>query len=555
MDHATQTPCAGAASAVGPAAVPDLSGKTLGDFHLLRRLGQGGMGQVFLADQISLKRKVAVKIMRTDAAVTAASLERFKAEAEAVARVNHANIVQVYAIGEADGLHYMALEYVEGRNLCEFLARKGPPEAALAVSIMRQAAAALQRASELGVVHRDIKPENILLTRRGEVKVADFGLSRCFDGERPAVNLTQNGMALGTPLYMSPEQIQGQPIDPRTDIYSLGVTCYHLLAGQPPFRGQTPFELAVQHVKQEPDPLAEVRPDLPPYLCAIVHKMMAKAPGERYQSGTELLKDLARLRDSLVDSATKAPALAPSTNTPVNEFATLSIPSVPVTAKASTPYRQRIGWRGAFALSILSAFAVGGTLALLRNKPGEEALPATSVTVPFPPPAGADLPLLPEQSRHEKFLKGIANEPLDPGGDRARRDLLLRNCVELGVFYLQKNRLDDADKFFNGDLAYRRLRACKVLGRLGHAIVLGLQNRAVESNNLFLEVLREKTKDGADPVLQFFLDQPHLRYQISRALDYNKANATPRKPFPPELEKLREPPTLTNASPAGPPPQ
>src|SRR6266852_4136950 len=241
------------------------------------------MGQVYLAEQISLKRKVAIKSMRTDLAVSAVSLQRFKAEAEAVARVSHANIVQVYAIGEEAGLHYMALEYVEGRNLREFLAKKGTPELSLALRIMRQVAAALLRASELGIIHRDIKPENILLTKRGEIKVADFGLSRCFTAEATTQNLTQTGITLGTPLYMSPEQVQGHPLDPRTDIYSFGITCYHLFAGRPPFAGENPFEVALHHVQTEPVPLNELRPDLPPELCAIVHKMMAKDVEKRYQ--------------------------------------------------------------------------------------------------------------------------------------------------------------------------------------------------------------------------------------------------------------------------------
>src|SRR5207245_5049423 len=126
---------------------------------------------------------------------------------------------QVYAFGEEAGLHYMALEYVEGRNLHDYILKKGPLELPLALSIMRQVAAALQRAGELGIVHRDIKPENILLTRRGEVKVADFGLSLAVAAGQPALNLTQSGVTMGTPLYMSPEQVEGKPLDPRTDIY------------------------------------------------------------------------------------------------------------------------------------------------------------------------------------------------------------------------------------------------------------------------------------------------------------------------------------------------
>src|SRR5437868_2237712 len=158
----------------------DLSGRTVGDFQVLRKIGQGGMGQVYLARQLSLKREVALKILSKELADSPTALNRFQAEAEAVARVTHANIVQVYAVGEQDGLRYMALEYVEGRNLRDYLARKGPPELPLALAVMRQVAAALQRASEIGIVHRDIKPENILVTRKAEVKVADFGLSRDF---------------------------------------------------------------------------------------------------------------------------------------------------------------------------------------------------------------------------------------------------------------------------------------------------------------------------------------------------------------------------------------
>ena len=216
----------------------DMTGRTIGDFRILRHLGQGGMGQVYLAEQISLKRQVALKLLKPELAANPTSLARFKAEAEAIAQATHANIVQVYFIGEQDGVPYMALEYVEGRNLREHLAKKGPPDVVFALSIMRQVAAALQRASEHGIIHRDIKPENILLTRKGEVKVTDFGLSRCLSGSSPAINLTQSGVTMGTPLYMSPEQVEGRPIDHRTDIYSFGVTCYHMLAGQSSLRGR-----------------------------------------------------------------------------------------------------------------------------------------------------------------------------------------------------------------------------------------------------------------------------------------------------------------------------
>src|SRR5215218_1111900 len=217
--------------ATHPGEPADLTGRTLGGFQVVRKIGSGGMGQVYLARQLSLKRPVALKLLKADLLRNPTALRRFEAEAHAVARLNHPNIVQVYEFGEHDGLRYMALEYVEGRNLREYLARKGPPEPAVALSMMRQIVTALARAHDQGLVHRDIKPENILVTRRVEVKVTDFGLSRFFTGDAPALNLTQSGVTLGTPLYMSPEQVQGRPVDNRSDIYSFGVTCYHLLSG------------------------------------------------------------------------------------------------------------------------------------------------------------------------------------------------------------------------------------------------------------------------------------------------------------------------------------
>src|SRR5580700_3361063 len=264
--------------------LPDLTGRTLGDYQILRRLGVGGMGHVYLARQLSLKREVALKLLRDDLNNNPTALMRFQAEAEAVAKLNHPNIVHIHQMGEAEGLRYMALEYVEGRNLRDHLARKGPPDLPVTLSIVRQVVLAIQQAHEHGIVHRDIKPENILVTRKVEVKVTDFGLSRYFSGETPALNLTQSGITLGTPLYMSPEQVQGHVVDHRSDIYSFGVTCYHMLVGEPPFKGQTPFEVALQHVQNAPQPLLEIRSDLPPELCAVVHKMMAKKPEDRYQT-------------------------------------------------------------------------------------------------------------------------------------------------------------------------------------------------------------------------------------------------------------------------------
>jgi eukaryotic-like serine/threonine-protein kinase len=269
----------------------DLSGRQLGDYHLLRRLGRGGMAEVYLAEQQSLGRPVAVKVLKPSLAQNDSYVRRFIHEAKAAAALVHANIVQIHEVGCIDGLHFIAQEYIEGLNLRQVLDRRGPLEAPSALNVMRQVAAALHKASQQKIVHRDIKPENIMLGVGGEVKVADFGLARVEKGGE-SVNLTQIGVTMGTPLYMSPEQVEGKPVDVRSDIYSFGITCYHMLAARPPFEGDTPLKIAIQHLQNEPRRLEDLRSDLPGGICRIVHKMIAKRPQDRYQNATELLREL-----------------------------------------------------------------------------------------------------------------------------------------------------------------------------------------------------------------------------------------------------------------------
>ncbi len=282
---------------------PDLSGRQLADYEILHRLGRGGMAEVYLAQQRSLRRPVAFKVLKRRLANDESYVRRFHHEAQAVASLVHANIVQIYEVGNIDGLHFIAQEYVRGQNLRDLLTRRGPLDALTAVSIIRQVAAALHRAGGQGITHRDIKPENILIATTGEVKVADFGLARVTDDDGKTVALTQIGMTLGTPLYMSPEQVEGRPVDPRSDIYSFGITCYQMLAGRPPFDGETPLAVAVQHLNDEPASLESLRPDLPPSLCRLVHKMLAKKPADRFQQAADLLRELRSLPIEGIDEA------------------------------------------------------------------------------------------------------------------------------------------------------------------------------------------------------------------------------------------------------------
>lgn len=283
-----------------------LAGQTLGEFFVRRLLGRGGMGEVYEADQTALQRRVALKVLREELVKDPTYLQRFQAEARTIARIQHPNIVSVITIGERGLIHFIAMEFVDGRNLRDHISRQGALEEKEVVAILKKTAAALQRAHEEGVVHRDVKPENILITRKtpnrpSEVKVADFGLARRMEGD---ASVTQSGMTMGTPLYMSPEQIRGETVDPRSDVYSLGVTAYHMLAGEPPYSGETPMAVAVRHLAGNPTPLHELRPEVSPELCRLVERMMAVRPEERVQSAAEVLKELNRLK-TITGSATR----------------------------------------------------------------------------------------------------------------------------------------------------------------------------------------------------------------------------------------------------------
>ncbi|MGL6094972.1 MAG: serine/threonine-protein kinase [Fimbriiglobus sp.] len=507
---------------VDPLPAVDLTGRTVGDFHVLRKLGAGGMGQVYLARQLSLKRDVALKILRDELAANPTALKRFQAEAEAVARVTHANIVQVYAVGEDAGLRYMALEYVAGRTLKDYLIRKGPPDLPVALAIIRQIAAALQRASELGLVHRDIKPENILVTRKTEVKVADFGLSRFFappDG-RP-LDLTQSGMTLGTPLYMSPEQVQGHPVDHRSDIYSFGVTCYHLLGGQPPFRGATPFEVAIQHVQADPAPLAEVRPDLPPDLCAMVHRMMAKLPADRYQTARDVIRDVAKLQKGL---PVGLPISAASGSAPV----------LPPTSPNPSPTAPRIGQVVVAGTVVAVLAAVGWAGYGLTHPPA--APPAETAAIPGLP---ADRPPVPVIPTRERELVGVlasrSSKPLE----------LLDAAVELGLLYVRDRRFDEAEKVFR-EMDQDRpgpkflLGPAVVAGRLGQAIVLAYRDKPKESNELFERTVTGPPRPTPLVVNKFLVDHPDFAQAVAEALTRNAENLGLPK-LPDRLEWLRTP--------------
>ena len=250
-----------------------MPGQVIGNYEILAELGRGGMGIVYKALDRKLQRAVAIKLLSPHLAGDPEFVARFLREARAAAQLDHPNIARVYAVGEADGYRYIAMEYVKGQTLAGWIRTLGAIEAPRALEIVREAAAALAVAHHIGIVHRDIKPANIMIDEAGHVKVMDFGLAKFEDA---ASGVTRSGAVLGTPMYMAPEQVRGGEIDARADIYALGVTCYEMLAGQPPFTADTPLGLMYQVVEQPLPDLAACLPAPPAAVRRVVSRMTAK---------------------------------------------------------------------------------------------------------------------------------------------------------------------------------------------------------------------------------------------------------------------------------------
>lgn len=280
-----------------------------GRYELHRRLARGGMADVFLARDQLLDRPVAVKVLFPEFATDPNFVERFRREAQSAANLNHPNIVSVYDWGQEQGTYFIVMEYIDGRSLAEILHTEGPLHPQRAAEVASDIAAALGFAHRNGVVHRDVKPGNVLISPTGQVKVADFGIARAL-GADPESNLTQAGSVMGTATYFAPEQAQGLKLDPRSDLYSLGVVLYEMVAGRPPFSGESPVAIAYKHVQEQPAPPTQVNANVPPDLEAIILKLLAKNPAARYASADDLRADLRRFREGQPVLAASAGAVA-----------------------------------------------------------------------------------------------------------------------------------------------------------------------------------------------------------------------------------------------------
>ncbi len=353
-----------------------------GRYRIVRKLGTGGMANVYLAEDQELGRSVAIKILDDRHAADEQFVERFRREAKNAASLSHPNIVAVYDRGEAEGTYYIAMEYLDGRTLKELLVRFGTPPVKIAIGYTRQVLSALAFAHKYGLVHRDIKPHNVLVDSGGHVKVTDFGIARS-----EASQMTEAGSIIGTAQYLSPEQARGAPVDQRSDIYSVGVLLYELLTGAVPFTGDTPVEIAMKHLSAVPEPPSKKRPDVPRGLDLAVVRALAKDPEDRFQSAEEMDAELARIEqgfrvsDETADAATAVLAGAGIDSTAVRKAPVVTTGAYrPPPGRFPPPVRRRPKWPWLVALLALAGIAA---LVWFLVRPAVSDHGPTFVRVPF----------------------------------------------------------------------------------------------------------------------------------------------------------------------------
>ncbi len=392
-------------------------------YRILRELGRGGMGVVYQAEDLKMERLVAIKVLNKSLLDRADAVERFHREGKSMANLAHQNIVHAYDTEQVGDLHLLVMEYVEGDNLAQVLERRGSLPVLPACHYIHQAAKGLQYAFEQGMVHRDIKPQNLILTRKGEIKILDFGLARLTNPRAKGPGLTQDSAFLGTPEYIAPEQAQdAREADIRADIYSLGCTLYCLLAGRPPFQEDTDIKLALAHIEKAAPPLHELCPAVPKELSEIVSQMMAKDPVQRYQTPVEVMRALLLFckPEQKVELPTPSPAqsgvASPGRGTKIGTD-TSRVPSLrketasEVPAKEAVPARRQrprpvtapepeIGdnrgrlpaWAMAVGIVFLGLALIAGVVILLRTPEG-------TLVLEIDPPGTAEVIIDGEEAR------------------------------------------------------------------------------------------------------------------------------------------------------------
>jgi Flp pilus assembly protein TadD/predicted Ser/Thr protein kinase len=490
----------------------ELVGRTIADgrYEIVGLLGEGGMGAVYQARQVAMDRMVALKLILPEAVKSPAAAVRFQREMKLTAKIEHPNTIRVYDFGEAEGQLFLTMELVRGRNLTQVLAESGPLDLARIVRIATQVTRALQAAHAQGVVHRDLKPDNIMLLEqygeRDVVKVLDFGIAKSLDEQEPG--MTAAGAVVGTPAYMSAEQAMGEPVDQRSDLYSLGIILYEMVSGRVPFTASALTALLLAHATETPPPLAQVARDVPPGLAALVEELLRKNPAARPQTAKAVEWRLEALVGGLAMSATMPEPMAAATR----------VRSAGVKAPPQPVKKSRALWV-ALGVAVLLGGGVGAAAFVARRggsggqaqpKPSEPVQkPASDATARLaaakaklagfgdpappdacPPDAAADAAELVLEAR-----QAIAG---DPAKAIAAADQALQECPSAAAAHnvrgnaLQKmGKLEDA-----GDAYARALQFAPDYGaprfNLG---VVQLRRRDPTAIATFSEILRRKPDD------------------------------------------------------------
>ena len=390
----------------------DLLGSIVAErYHILKKLGEGGMGTVYLAEHVKMGRKAALKVMNPGMNSDPDAIARFNREAANASRLNHPNVCGIYDFGETpDGLIYLAMEFIEGESLTSLIEKSGFLPAARAASIIHQAADALAVAHDYGIVHRDLKPDNIMIAKSrdgsDQVKVVDFGIAKASSSD--AQKVTKTGLVVGTPEYMSPEQLAGDKLDGRSDIYSLGLVAFNCLTGLLPFPSNSAQEAMIMRLTDQPRTLAETKPDLdwPPELQAVMDKVLARDANDRYQKSADFGRDIAKAVENMpatvaaaagtmvMGTAAAAGADVPKTRMAAKGGATAKLESPAPMAVAAAPAGKKSPVMMVAAAAVVLAMGAGVYVMLsgrrdrvaAASKPADSTAIAPATTPPKPKP-------------------------------------------------------------------------------------------------------------------------------------------------------------------------
>ena len=408
-----------------------------GRYRLQRKLGSGGMADVWLAEDQELGRKVAVKLLHERYANDEQFVERFRREATHAAGLSHPNIVSIFDRGEAEGSYFIVMELVEGRTLKELIVSRGFCPVPIAISYVRQILAALRYAHRNGVIHRDIKPHNVIVDSEGVVKVTDFGIARAGVSQ-----MTEEGAIIGTAHYLSPEQARGAPVDQTSDLYSAGIVLFELLTGEVPFTGDSPVEIAMKHLSETPPVPSELRPDVPADLDLLVVRALAKEPADRYQSAAAMDADLETVaRGGRVAAETaEAATMVLSGERAIDAAAATQVVRRAQAPQYEPPDRSRPIWPWLLGIGALLALLIGGWLLYQPIKDQFQG----SETVAVPYVVGIQAALAVQRIEEEGLtpqLRRVSNSDVEEGvvfaqnpteGTRVDKETVVRIDVSSG---------------------------------------------------------------------------------------------------------------------------